>query len=68
MPHRKLVSAGLLLLGLCSGAKAALSVAAIATGDTHNLVLASDGTVRAWGSNDAGQLGDGTTSNRLTPV
>jgi hypothetical protein len=34
----------------------------------HNLALKSDGTVWAWGSNEAGQLGDGTTTARHTPV
>jgi serine/threonine protein kinase len=33
----------------------------------HSLALLSDGTVRAWGSNNDGQLGDGTTTNRNTP-
>jgi alpha-tubulin suppressor-like RCC1 family protein len=28
----------------------------------------SDGTVWAWANNDAGQLGDGTTTNRYSPV
>ena len=32
------------------------------------LALKSDGTVWAWGANGAGQLGDGTTMNRLTAV
>jgi alpha-tubulin suppressor-like RCC1 family protein len=35
--------------------------AAIAAGSNHNMVLKSDGTVWAWGSNSNGQLGDGTT-------
>jgi alpha-tubulin suppressor-like RCC1 family protein len=34
----------------------------------HSLALLSDGTVRAWGLNNHGQLGDGTTTNRNTPV
>jgi alpha-tubulin suppressor-like RCC1 family protein len=34
----------------------------------HNVALLRDGTVRAWGFNDHGQLGDGTTENRLTPA
>lgn len=46
-------------------------VGAIATGEGFALALvtngASVGTVWAWGSNAYGQLGDGTTTNRLTP-
>ena len=40
----------------------------IAGGGSHSLALKSDGTVWAWGQNERGQLGDGTTSNRSTPV
>ena len=32
------------------------------------LALSADGTLWAWGNNSTGQLGDGTTSNRTTPV
>jgi hypothetical protein len=32
------------------------------------LALGSGGTVRAWGYNGAGELGDGTTTNRTTSV
>lgn len=34
----------------------------------HSLALLADGTLRAWGLNDAGQLGDGTNDNRSHPV
>ena len=34
----------------------------------HSLGLTSSGTAYAWGSNIVGQLGDGTTSNRSSPV
>ncbi|MEW6378500.1 MAG: Ig-like domain-containing protein [bacterium] len=34
----------------------------------HTLALKSDGTLWAWGRNDAGQLGDGTNSDKNTPV
>lgn len=37
-------------------------------GSGHSLALASDGAVWAWGTNNSGQVGDGTTSNRLAPV
>ena len=39
-----------------------------ARGYGHTLALLTDGTVRAWGANDAGQIGDGSTTERLTPV
>ncbi len=34
----------------------------------HSLAVKSDGTVWAWGWNASGQLGDGTTADRSTPV
>ena len=34
----------------------------------HSLALKGDGTVWAWGWNDYGQLGDGTTVDRSLPV
>jgi len=37
-------------------------------GDYHSVALASDGTVLAWGANWNGQLGDGTTANRFSPM
>ena len=39
-----------------------------ATDGNYSLALKSDGTVWTWGSNAFGQLGDGTTTNRSTPV
>ncbi|MCB1211118.1 MAG: choice-of-anchor D domain-containing protein, partial [Verrucomicrobiales bacterium] len=44
------------------------SVVSVAAGSLHSLALCSDGTVAAWGWNGQGNLGDGTTTQRLTPV
>ena len=41
---------------------------AIATASTSSCALLADRTVRCWGLNEFGQLGDGTTTDRLTPV
>jgi alpha-tubulin suppressor-like RCC1 family protein len=43
-------------------------VVAVAGGADHSLALLKDGTVRAWGTNKSGQVGDGTTMTRKTPV
>jgi RHS repeat-associated protein len=34
----------------------------------HCLAVTTEGNVYSWGANDAGQLGEGTTTDRLTPV
>jgi alpha-tubulin suppressor-like RCC1 family protein len=38
------------------------------SGDAHSVAVLADGSVRAWGANTAGQLGDGTRSDRHVPV
>ncbi|WP_409014998.1 RCC1 domain-containing protein, partial [Archangium sp.] len=38
-----------------------------AAGDKHSLWVRPDGTVWAWGNNQYGQLGDGTTATRSSP-
>ncbi len=44
------------------------NVIAIDEGREYSIALKSDGTVWAWGNNYFGNLGDGTTNDRLTPV
>ncbi|WP_052295857.1 fimbrillin family protein [Parasphaerochaeta coccoides] len=43
-------------------------VAAVSAGAYHTMILKNNGTLWATGFNSAGQLGDGTTTNRSTPV
>lgn len=44
------------------------SWATISAGGTHTVALRSDGIIFAWGANGQGQLGDGTTFDRSSPV
>jgi alpha-tubulin suppressor-like RCC1 family protein len=50
------------VIGLTGGA------AALAPGALHTCALKANGSVVCWGDNMEGQIGDGTTTQRLTPV
>jgi hypothetical protein len=43
-------------------------VLAISAGGAHTCALLSNSSVKCWGSNSNGQLGDGTTTQRNAPV
>ena len=57
-----------ILLGLLFSSLASAVTPTIASGGTFTVVLKSDGTLSAWGNNQFGQLGDGTTTQRNSPV
>jgi alpha-tubulin suppressor-like RCC1 family protein len=40
----------------------------LSAGDSHTLHVKADGSLWAWGNNNTGRLGDGTTDHRNSPV
>jgi murein DD-endopeptidase MepM/ murein hydrolase activator NlpD len=50
------------VVGLSNG------VTYISSGEAHNCALVSNGGIECWGYNNSGQLGDGSTTQRLLPV
>jgi alpha-tubulin suppressor-like RCC1 family protein len=58
---REARSTAVYVTGILSGARA------VTAGSWHSCALLGGGGVRCWGLNDAGQLGDGTTEERIAP-
>ncbi|WP_422614018.1 RCC1 domain-containing protein, partial [Bifidobacterium indicum] len=50
------------------GMPAGVAFTAVSAGGNHSMALDRDGNIWTWGYNGSGQLGDGTTTNRTTPV
>ncbi len=50
------------------GALGSLQVSQISAGQSFSLALTSTGRIFAWGANDVGQLGDGSTTDSPLPV
>lgn len=55
------------LLGTSDAPEGSGSVT-VAAGSEHTLALKTDGSLWAWGKNRSGQLGDGTTVNKSSPI
>ncbi len=43
-------------------------VIAVSLGYCHSGAITQDGSLYMWGSNDSGQIGDGTTEDRYKPT
>ena len=65
MAQKKGLFLVLIVLSLVSLPAAA---ATISGGNSHTLQVAADGSVRSWGNNNAGQLGDGSILPEESPT
>ncbi len=63
-----LAAAALWLAAPPASANLLQDVASVSAGGFHNCALKAGGGVVCWGDNVVGQLGDGTTANRTTPI
>src|ERR1700755_307927 len=51
-----------------TAAPPATCTTAVGAGVSHACAIRTDGTAWCWGANNAGQLGDGSTTDRTSPV
>lgn len=58
----------LVFLLLISNVSFAQCWSKVSSGTAYTVAIATNGTLWAWGANNKGQLGDGSYSNRNTPV
>jgi alpha-tubulin suppressor-like RCC1 family protein len=63
-----LVTFSLALTSCGGGDEARPALPQLVAGDAHTVALEKDGTLWAWGSNQYGQLGNGTDQNSNVPV
>jgi alpha-tubulin suppressor-like RCC1 family protein len=66
--RKHILSFFLLLIVFPAPVPAQETIPQVAAGGNHTVALKSDGTLWAWGDNWAGQLGEGTTTDRHFPV
>lgn len=59
---------GYLLMGIAPAGAQTLTPGKFAAGSNHSLAVNVDGTVRAWGYNNQGQLGNNTQTSTSVPV
>jgi len=62
------VTSSIAMLAITVPSPSALTCRQVAAGSYHTVAVKTDGTLWAWGYNYDGQLGDGTTVNKSSPV
>jgi len=63
------VVAAFVALTSCGGREGASpALPLLVAGDAHSVAIKADGTLWAWGLDEDGQLGNGTSENVDTPV
>ena len=62
------IAALVVLLGAGAAAPRDVNAVSVAAGDYHSCALTVTSEVKCWGDNTSGELGDGTSIQRSTPV